>query len=123
MAAWNDACGRELAMKIHGCTGLKPAHKITEEFTQHEDWHVHQRLEINTRLDGVSREVVYDARGDPEDVKFQKSWITRLLLNRPGARGRVETLYEEKVGRSLYADDLDEHALAEALAYRKVKLD
>ena len=35
----------------------------------------------------------------------------------------METLYEKKVGRSLYADQLDEYALAEARADRKEKLD
>ena len=121
MATWIHACGRQLAEKIHGPMEL--VYEGTEEFTQDPNWQDHMRLEINTRLDGVSREVVYDARRDPDDVKFQKIWLTRLLLNRLGARACVETDYEKRVGRSLYVDELDERALADALASDKVKLD
>ncbi len=119
MAAWIHACGGALAEKLHGPTGL--VHVGTDEFTQHSNWELHQRLEINTRLDGVSREVVYEARRDPDDVKLQKCWLTRLLLNKLGARARVETDYEKRVGRSLYEGDLVEQELSDALA--EVKLD
>ena len=119
LRAWIHACGRALAEKLHGPTAL--THAGAAEFTEDPDWEVHQRLEINTRLDGVSREVVYEASSDADDVKLQKCWVTRLLLNKQGARSRVETEYEKRAGRSLYAGELDEQTLADAFA--DVKLD
>ena len=77
LAAWIYACGRSLAEKIHGPTALE--HEGTDEFTQDADWETHLRLEINTRLNSVSRDLVYQARCDDDEVRLQKAWATRLL--------------------------------------------
>ena len=63
-------------------------HEGTDEFTQDPDWEKHMRLKINTRLDGVYRDLVYQARSDEDEVKLQKSWATGLLLNRRSALTR-----------------------------------
>lgn len=123
LAAFVHACGADLAQKLHGdseAAQLAPF-EGAEDFKSHSDWEHHQRLEVNTRLDGVSRDLTYAARGDTEPVKLQKAWLTRLLLNKRGALAAVEEAYRAKVGRSLYEGECDEAAFAEALA--KTKLD
>lgn len=115
MAAWVNACGRALARKLHGEAPPSRGEEGTEEFEFHADWQHHQRLEINTRLDGVSRDLVCTAQEDMDAVKLQKSWATRLLLNKRGARVAAERDYEARAGRSLYAGSVDEAALLQAL--------
>ena len=119
MAAWVHACGAVLARKLHGETGLGE-YADTAEFEQHPDWQEHQRLEVNTRLDGVSRELVYTAREDGDAVKLQKAWVTRLLLNKRGTLAKVEVCYQKKTGRGLYDGDVEEQALAETLTDEKL---
>ena len=119
LVAWIHACGISLTKKLYG--QIKFSHDGTEEFTSHMDWELHQRLEINTRLDGVSRELIYRSRNDSDLTKLKKSWWTRVLLNKRGMLAIIENTYEENVGRSMYDQQVDRTGLTEAL--RDVKLD
>ena len=114
LAAWIHACGAALAEKMHGPEGLAE-HDGTIEFTQDPDWETHQRCEINTRLDGVSRGLVFEARDDPDEVRLQKAWATRVLLNKRGMLAKIEALYAAKAGRGLYEGGVDEQVLSDAL--------
>jgi len=121
LAAFVHACGADGAKKLHG-EGVRLAPFAgTEEFERHPDWQNHQRLEVNTRLDGASRDLVFTARADTGVVKLQKALLTRTLLNKRGARAAVEKAYRADVGRSLYDGAVDEAAFAQAL--RGVQLD
>ena len=115
LAAWIHACGAALAEKLHGHGGLTE-HDGAAEFTQDPDWETHQRCEINTRLDGVTRGLVSEACGDPDEVRLQKAWATRVLLNKRGLLARIEGLYAAKAGRGLYEDGVDDQVLCDALA-------
>jgi len=120
LAAFVHACGAVLAQKLHGdALPLAPFEGV-EEFARDPAWEHHQRLEVNARLDGVSRDLVYTARADEDPVKLQKALLTRLLLNKRGARAAVEQAYHAKVDRSLYEGEIDEAAFAEALAGTKL---
>ena len=113
LAAWIHACGKSLSEKINGPTDLE--HEGTKEFTHDPDFQTHMRLEINTRLDGVTRDLIYTARSDTDNVKLQKSWATRLLLNKRDTLTTVANAYEETVGRSLYEGEVDVEALRRTL--------
>ena len=70
---------------------------MNNEFTTHPDWEKHQRLEANNRLDSASLDLFYNASEDALDIKLQKTWATRLLLNKRGLLSYVEkhcSLYE-----------------------------
>ena len=118
IVAFIHACGTELAKKLHGERPL--ARLNTGEFEQHPAWQLHQRLEVNTRLDGVSRDLVYTAHKDIDMVKLQKTWVTRLLLNKRGARVTAEIDYQTRTGRNLYDGEVDEPALTQALDGEKL---
>ena len=121
LAAFVHACGTDGAKKLHG-EGVRLApYAGTEEFGRHPDWQNHQRLEVNTRLDGASRDLVFTARADTDVVKLQKALLTRTLLNTRGARAAVEEAYRGDVGRGLYDGAVEEEAFARAL--RGVQLD
>ena len=113
LAAWIHACGEALAAKLGHAQGA--AHEGTEAFTKDPDWATCQRCEVNTRLDGVSRALVYEARGDPEAVALQRAWATRVLLNRRGLLADAGARYASAVGRGLYEGPLDEGALLATL--------
>ena len=110
------ACGADLAQKLHGEAARLEPFEGAEHFERHDAWQHHQRLEVNTRLDSVSRDLAYAARDDASPVKLEKAWLTRLLLNKRGARDVAEKAYRAKVGRSLYEGACEETAFAEALA-------
>jgi len=120
LAAFVHACGADLAQKLHGEAARLAPFEGVEDFERDRAWQHHQRLEVNTRLDGVSRDLAYAARADADPVKLQKAWLTRLLLNKRGALAAVEQAYRAKVGRSLYEGACDEAAFAEALAATKL---
>ena len=112
LVAWIHACGATLAEKLHG---LATVHEGTEEFTNDPDWVIHQRCETNTGLDGVSRGLVFQARLDPDEIRLQKVWATRVLLNKRDLLNKVETFYVEKGLRGLYEGNLNEQILCDAL--------
>ena len=115
LAAFVHACGADGAKKLHG-EGVRFAPFAgTEEFERHPDWQSHQRLEVNTRLDGASRDLVFTARADTDVVKLQKALLTRTLLNKRGARADVEEAYRADVGRSFYDGAVEEDAFSQSL--------
>ena len=115
LAAFVHACGADGAKKLHG-EGVRLAPFAgTEEFERHPDWQSHQRLEVNTRLDGASRDLVFTARADTDVVKLQKALLTRTLLNKRGARAVVEEAYRADVGRSFYDGAVEEDAFSQSL--------
>ena len=106
---------------MHGDGLQLPSFEGTRTFTEDPDWTQTQRCEINTRLDGVSRCLAYSAHGDTDEVKLQKAWATRVLLNKRGSLAAVEAAYAAASGRGLYESPLSEKHLLAAL--RREKLD
>ena len=115
LAAFVHACGADVAKKLHGEGARLAPYAGAEEFERHPDWQNHQRLEVNTRLDGASRDLVFTACADTDVVKLQKALLTRMLLNTCGARAAVEEAYRSDVGRCLYNGAVEEKAFARAL--------
>lgn len=118
LVAWIHACAIPLVEKLHGSSAMPSLVGMEglEEFQSHPMWESHQRLEVNTRLDAVSRDLTYTARDDGRVTILQKIWLTRLLLNKCDARASVEKKYKAATeGRSLYEGELCKETLREAL--------